>query len=67
MIVGVSPCHHILTGLNNIYYCLKCLYCEYSADHGDCADHGGNADHGDSAYHTETVLNAKTAEKKYLK
>ena len=57
----MSPCHHIVTGLNNTYDCLKCLYYEYSADHGDSADHGGNADHGDSGYHAETVLHAKTA------
>ena len=63
----MSPCHHIVTGLNNTYYCLKCLYCEYSVDHGDSANHGGNADHGDSAYHAETVLHAKAAYNKYLK
>ena len=57
----MSPCHHIVTGLNNTYDYLKFLYCEYSADHGDSADHGGNADHGDSGYHAETVLHAKTA------
>ena len=57
----MSPCRHIVTGLNNTYDCLKCLYCEYSADHGDSAGHGGNANHGDSGYHTETVLHAKTA------
>ena len=69
----MSSCHHIVTGLNNTYYCLKCLYCEYSVDHGDSANHGdsadheGNADHGDSGYHAETVLHGKTAENKYLK
>ena len=55
----MSPCHHIVTGLNNTYYCLKCVYCEYSANDGDSADHGGNADHGDSGYHAETVLHGK--------
>ena len=47
----MSPCHHIVTGLNNTYYCLKCLYCEYNVDHGDSSDHGDSTDHGDSADH----------------
>ena len=47
----MSPCHHIVTGLNNTYDCLKCLYCEYSVNHGDSAEHGDSADHGDSANH----------------
>ena len=49
IIVGVSPCHHIVTGSNNTSYCLKCLYCEHSVDHGDSADHGDRADHGGNA------------------
>ena len=63
----MSPCHHILTGLNNTYDCLKCLYHEYSAnhgdsdDHGDSADHGGNADHSDSTYHGDCVDHSDSA------
>ena len=54
IIVGVSPCHHIVTGSNNTCYCLKCVYCGTKcrswrhADNGDSADLGGNADRGDS-------------------
>ena len=69
----MSPCHHIHTGLNNTYDCLKYLYHEYSAnhgdsdDHGDSADHGGNADHGESVYHGQTLLHGKIAKNKFFK
>ena len=45
IIVGVSPCHHIVTGSNNTSYSLKCVYCQHSVDHGDSANHGDSADH----------------------
>ena len=51
----MSPCHHIVTGLNYTYDCLKCLY------------HEDSADHGDSPYHGETVLHGKRAYNKYFK
>ena len=51
----MSPCHHIVRGLNNIYGCLKCLYHEDSADHGVSDDHGDNANHSDSAYHGDSA------------
>ena len=49
-IVGVSPCHHIVTHSNNTCYCLKCLYCEQSVDHGDSANNGDSANHGGNAH-----------------
>ena len=50
----MSPCHHIVRGLNNTYDCLKCLYHEDSANHGDSADHGDSAYHGDSGDHGDS-------------
>ena len=50
IIVGVSPCHHIVTGSKNTCLCLKCLYCEQSVHHGDSADNGDSADHGGNAH-----------------
>ena len=52
----MSPCHHIVTGLNNTYDCLKCLYCEYSVNHGDSAEHGDSADHGGNANHSDSAV-----------
>ena len=49
-IVGMSPCHHIVTGSNNTCLCLKCLYCEQSVDRGDSANNGDSADHGGNAH-----------------
>ena len=62
----MSPCHHIVRGLNITYDCCVSTMntvpiMETVPDHGDSAGHGGNADHGDSGYHGDCVDHSDSA------
>ena len=59
--VGMSRCHHIVKRLNNTYDCLKCLYLQESATHGDSDDHGDSANHGDSVDHGDSADHGHSA------